>query len=176
MRGERLQVRAQHEARARACVRSHERRAERAARCGVEVACPSRTRDRTASHRSSCRLNLRVYLCACLLVVERSCESIIFSRLWLAAGESTAGIAARAGAAIARYSHECCISRSRAATAVLTPDSSTTREQQQSSEGARVRCCIERGSHAHACAHKAGARGALSQMCGVRTLAYASAS
>jgi hypothetical protein len=54
---------------------------------------------------------------------------IIFCMCWATVGAPTVGAAGLVDAPLLRYSCRCCISRSRAATAVLTADSSTTREE-----------------------------------------------
>ena len=68
------------------------------------------------------------------------CEAVISCarRRWC--GASTDGVAALGDERFTRYSSESCISRTRAATAVLTPDSSPPRAVPCSDEdGARVR-------------------------------------
>jgi hypothetical protein len=69
----------------------------------------------------------------------------IFSAWWGTAGAPMVGTAGPVEAPLLRYSSECCISRSRAATAVLTADSSTSREEQQDDEDGAAGEDMDRG-------------------------------
>jgi hypothetical protein len=73
------------------------------------------------------------------------CGSLIFPAWWASVGAPTVGPAGPVASPLLRYSSRCCISRSRAATAVLTPDSSTSREEQQDDEGGAAEEDMEAG-------------------------------